>query len=128
MKMTNEKKLLARVACLASTFIVLVSTVNMFFGVLLYGVQQDNKKIAEEAANKSGWTDELKGQYEDADLWIKTSDRLTVQACRIFSGDIVTAVMIIFGMCGIFLGYITLRFLKMDLKMVLKKWNRKRRA
>ena len=128
MKMTEGKKILARVACLVLTLTVMVSTVNMFLGVLLYGAQQDNKKFAEEVANKGGWTDELKGQYEEADLWIRTSNRLTVQACRIFSGDVVTAVMIIFGMCGIFLGYITLRFLKMDLKMVLKKWNRKRRA
>ena len=128
MNMTERRKIGVRVACLSLTLIVLTSTINMFLGILLYGVQQDNKRFAEEVASKSGWTEELKGQYEEADLWIRTSNRLTVQACRIFSGDVVTAVLIIFGMCGIFLGYITLRFLKMDLKMVLKKWNRKRRA
>ena len=95
-------------------------------GYLIYSIQMDNKKYAQETAYRNGkggnpkWTDELKSQVDEAEKVILTSQNPTVQACRRFTKMPVALVLLLFMFVFLYSIYMVLK----DTKKILK---RKRR-
>ena len=99
----DMKKIIFRIMLLAVVVISLSVVSRMSIGMAEYCIQMDNKRFAEETANKTGWTKECISQYNEAEKWIKWSSNRTVQACRKYSFLpvlILTVVILLIGVCS----------------------------
>lgn len=121
MRMTKKEKIVGRVLWLCITLFAVIVAANMTVGVILYAVQQDNKRYAQVCAATVGWNDALTDAYNEADEWIKCSDRLTVQACRIYTGGPVGACSLIAMIIAMRLVNKMLNIAKADIRYFVRK-------
>lgn len=126
--MNNKEKVFLHFIFLLIAIVALTISAKLSVGIALYDVQMDNKKLAEETARITGWTDRLKAISDEADKCIEESPRVTVQLCRLLSDDAVIFIAVLFLVVGIFFVYVTIKVTLVDIKYILKRSKRKRRV
>ena len=57
--MSKRGKTIVRLICPVIAILALTLFEKLSVGIVMYGVQMDNKKFAEETARVTGWTDKL---------------------------------------------------------------------
>lgn len=123
----DMKKIIFRMVVLAVAVMSLSVTTKMFIGIAKYEIQMDNKRFAEENANRTRWTPEYISQYNVAENWIEESSDRTVQACRKYSFLpvlILAVVILLIGVCSAFLmAEVTLT----DIYYIRKRYRKRKR-
>ena len=126
--MSKRNKIYVRVICPIIAILALIFFAKLSVGIVIYGVQMDNKKFAEETAIVTGWNDKLVELSDNAEECLEKSSRVTVQLCRLLSDEVVTMVAVVFLAIGILFLCVTVKITLMDIKYILKRSKRKRRV
>ncbi len=122
------KKVIFRIMFFLLVAVMSLTVVKkMSVGYLIYSIQMDNKKYAQETAYRNGggtpkWTDELKSQVDEAEKVILTSQNPTVQVCRRFTKMPVAIVLLFFSIIFMYSIYMVLK----DTKKILKRRKKKK--
>lgn len=126
--MSKRGKTIVRLICPVIAILALTLFAKLSVGIVMYGVQMDNKKFAEETARVTGWTDKLVEISDNAEECLEKSHNVTVQLCRLLSDEIVTVIAVAFLAVGILFLCVTVKVTLMDIKYILKRSKRKRRV
>ena len=121
------KKVIFRIVVFAVAIMSLSIVSKMSIGMVEYCIQMDNKKFAEETANKAGWTSKLSSQYNEAENWIKKSNNRTVQACRKYSFLPVLGIAVLLLLTGICSVCLMVGIAFLDILYIRKRYRRRRK-
>ena len=121
------KKIIFRMILLAVAIISLSVFVKMSVGMCEYYIQMDNKRFAEETANKTGWTPECSSQYNEAENWIEESSNRTVQACRKHSFLPVLILAVGFLLIGVCSALLIAEITFTDIYYIRKRYRKRKR-